>query len=249
MQENAGSPPRRRARADSLADRLLHLAVSRRSSSSSVVPATPVSSTQPSPLVFSQQVSDYWVGDAIGYGSSAVVYRALYKPLQLTIAIKMMELDAFERHQIDELRRELQIMTLCRHPHVLPVYGSFVHESKLYVLMPYVAAGSCLDLLRRSFTEGLEEVWIATILKQSLSGLDYLHRNGHLHRDVKAGNLLMGDDGTVYLADFGVSSSLTEHGERKSHRRTFVGTPCWMVSSVFFSVLYFMLIPFSDELG
>lgn len=75
--------------------------------------------------------------------------------------------------------------------------------------------------MKNGFKDGFEEIVIATILKQALEGLVYLHKNTHIHRDVKAGNLLMDDQGTVLLADFGVSSSLTENNEV---RKTFVGT-------------------------
>lgn len=75
--------------------------------------------------------------------------------------------------------------------------------------------------MKNGFKDGFEENVIATILKQALEGLIYLHKNNHIHRDVKAGNLLMDDQGTVLLADFGVSSSLTENNEV---RKTFVGT-------------------------
>lgn len=119
-------------------------------------------------------------------------------------------------------------MALSKHPHVLRVYGSFVHGSKLYIVTPYMAVGSCLDIIKIGFPDGLDETSIATILKQALEGLAYLHKNGHIHRDVKAGNLLMDEDGSVLLADFGVSSSLMETGER-GVRKTFVGTVSYMI--------------------
>lgn len=120
-------------------------------------------------------------------------------------------------------------MALSKHPNVLRVYGSFVNGSKLYIVTPYLAAGSCLDIMKTTFPDGLDEVSIATILRQALEGIIYLHKNGHIHRDVKAGNLLMDQQGTVLLADFGVSSSLAENGDV---RKTFVGTPCWMAPEV-----------------
>ncbi|KAJ3049886.1 hypothetical protein HK097_009130, partial [Rhizophlyctis rosea] len=144
----------------------------------------------------------------------------------------MIDLDLFERNQIDELRREIQIMSLSKHASLLPVYGSYVHGSKLYIVTPFLRAGSCLDIMKTAFPDGFDEGSIATILKQSLEGLSYLHKNGLIHRDVKAGNLLMDQDGTVQLADFGVSSSLMDTGERKGLRKTFVGTPCWMAPEV-----------------
>ncbi|CAO3652894.1 unnamed protein product [Cunninghamella echinulata] len=137
----------------------------------------------------------------------------------------------FERNQIDELRRETALMALSRHPNVLRVYGSFVNGSKLFIVTPYSAGGSCLDIMKTGFPHGFDEISIATILKQALEGIAYFHKNGHIHRDVKAGNLLMDDDGTVLLADFGVSSSLMETGDR-GKRKTFVGTPCWMAPEV-----------------
>ncbi|KAI9029804.1 kinase-like domain-containing protein [Phycomyces nitens] len=178
---------------------------------------------------WANRIEDFDMKHPIGYGSSAVVYEAIYKPLNKRVAIKILDLDMFERNQIDELRRETALMALSKHPNVLRVYGSFVSGSKLYIVTPYLSAGSCLDIMKTSFPDGFEETTIATILKQALEGLAYLHKNGHIHRDVKCGNLLMDEQGTVMLADFGVSSSLSENGDK---RKTFVGTPCWMAPEV-----------------
>lgn len=186
----------------------------------------------PGESAYSMNAADYSLGPAIGFGSSAIVYYANYLPMGTPVAIKMIELDHFERNQIDELRREIQVMTLCRHPNLLRVLSSFVHQAKLWIVTPYLSGGSCLDIMKTGFREGFEEPIIATILAQALRGLDYLHKNGHIHRDFKAGNLLMDEEGCVQLADFGVSSCLSEDVDRRGVRKTFVGTPCWMAPEV-----------------
>jgi serine/threonine protein kinase len=91
--------------------------------------------------IYSTHVEDYELKNAIGYGSSAVVYLANYKPLNEVLCIKQFDLDQFERNQIDELRREIQVMSLCRHANVLPIKASFVHSSKLWIVMPFLSAG------------------------------------------------------------------------------------------------------------
>ena len=205
----------------------------RQASAHSVASAGSAASVADDGVQYSLVPGDYQLGKVIGFGSSAIVYVATYRPVPgKPLAIKVIDLDQFERNQIDELRKELQVMNLCKHPNLLNVRSAFVNGSKLYIVTPLLYAGSCLDIMRTAFPDGLDEASIACILKQALMGLDYLHRNGLIHRDVKSGNLLMDEDGTVKLADFGVSSSLFDSGERKGMRKTFVGTPCWIAPEV-----------------
>ncbi|KNE62628.1 STE/STE20/FRAY protein kinase [Allomyces macrogynus ATCC 38327] len=182
--------------------------------------------------VYSNDMDDYEVHETIGYGASAHVVLAKYKPTGRDLAIKIVDLDRFERCQIDELRKEIQVMSLCRHPHLLPVYRSFAVGKHLHLVMPLRTAGAVSSLLRHHFPRGMPEVAIATILAQVLQGVAYLHQNGLIHRDIKSGNILLDrETGIVQLGDFGVSSSLCEGVHRQS-RRSFVGSLLWMAPEV-----------------
>jgi serine/threonine protein kinase len=99
--------------------------------------------------------------------------------------------------------------------------------------MELIEGGSILDVMRYKYPFGLEsEELISIILKQVLLALEYFHKNGQIHRDIKAGNILLSMDGKIRIGDFGVSAHLIESGDRKKARQTFVGTPCWMAPEV-----------------
>ncbi|XP_010429864.1 PREDICTED: STE20/SPS1-related proline-alanine-rich protein kinase-like isoform X2 [Camelina sativa] len=173
----------------------------------------------------------YTLYEVIGQGVSALVHRALCIPFNEVVAIKILD---FERDNCDlnNISREAQTMMLVDHPNVLKSHCSFVSDHNLWVIMPYMAGGSCLHILKAAYPDGFEETIIATILREALKGLDYLHQHGHIHRDVKAGNILLGARGAVKLGDFGVSACLFDSGDRQRTRNTFVGTPCWMAPEV-----------------
>ena len=76
-------------------------------------------------------------------------------------------------------------MSLIDHPNVIKAYCSFVVERNLWVVMPFMAEGSCLHLMKIAYQDGLEESAIGSILKEALKALEYLHQHGHIHRDVK----------------------------------------------------------------
>ncbi|GAB4850460.1 hypothetical protein Ancab_029766 [Ancistrocladus abbreviatus] len=173
----------------------------------------------------------YTLYEEIGQGVSASVRRALCIPLNEIIAIKILD---FERDNCDlnNISREAQTMNLVDHPNVLKSHCSFVSDHNLWVVMPYMAGGSCLHILKAAYPDGFEEVVIATILREVLKGLEYLHHHGHIHRDIKAGNILIDSRGAIKLGDFGVSACLFDSGDRQRMRNTFVGTPCWMAPEV-----------------
>lgn len=175
--------------------------------------------------------SDYKLLEEVGYGASATVYRAICLPMNEVVAVKCLDLDRCSSN-LDDIRREAQTMSLIDHPNVIRAYCSFVVDRCLWVVMPFMAEGSCLHIMKIAYPDGFEEYAIATILKETLKALEYLHRQGHIHRDVKAGNILVDTSGAVKLGDFGVSACMFDTGDRQRSRNTFVGTPCWMAPEV-----------------
>ncbi|XP_044421309.1 serine/threonine-protein kinase OSR1 isoform X3 [Triticum aestivum] len=177
------------------------------------------------------RAEDYELYEEIGQGVSAIVYRALCRPLGETVAVKVLDFE-HTNSNLNNIMREAQTMILIDHPNVVKAICSFANNQTLWVVMPYMAGGSCLHIMKSVYPDGFEEAVIATLLREVLRGLEYLHHHGHIHRDVKAGNILVDSRGGVKLGDFGVSACLFESGDRQRARNTFVGTPCWMAPEV-----------------
>ncbi|KAL5726067.1 non-specific serine/threonine protein kinase [Ranunculus cassubicifolius] len=170
----------------------------------------------------------------IGKGGSASVYRAICTPLGEEVAIKIVDMQELSgADSISKVAQETINMLLVDHPNVMKSYSSFATGMYLWIVMPYMDAGSCSHLLQAGYPHGIQDEGVlATILYESLKGLEYLHHSGIIHRDVKAGNILVdGKTGTIKLGDLGVSACLY-NSERGRSLNTFVGTPCWMAPEV-----------------
>ena len=129
---------------------------------------------------------------------------------------------------LSDILSELSVLSSCLSPHVTKYRLAFLRRQTLWIVMEYLGGGSCADLLKPP-PHRLSEGHIAIICRELLLGLAYLHSEGKLHRDIKAANVLLGMDGRVKLADFGVAAQLVG---LKSVRNTFVGTPFWMAPEV-----------------
>ena len=183
-------------------------------------------------MAFPHDVSKYQLVALIGKGASSEVYQARCLTNDTDLAIKLIDLDNYSV-DLEFLRQEVAFWSSTQHANIVEYYGSFVDGKNLYILMEFLSGGSVYDIMRFAFQEGFnDEMVIATILKSITEALAYIHQNGQIHRDIKPGNAIIGEDGVVKLGDFGVAATLLEEGQRKRARYTQIGTPCYMAPEV-----------------
>ena len=176
----------------------------------------------------------------IGKGSYGSVYKAIHKESRQVVAIKKVPFD------LQDMLKEIYVMQECDSPHIVKYYGTYFKGSDLWIVMEFCGAGSILDIMKlrgrassdeinRPQVKTFHETEIATIFRGTLKGLEYLHQNKKIHRDIKAGNILLTFEGNAKLADFGVAAQLNN---TIAKRFTSIGTPLWMAPEVIQEIGY-----------
>ncbi|XP_076853108.1 serine/threonine-protein kinase TAO2 isoform X2 [Brachyhypopomus gauderio] len=160
----------------------------------------------------------------IGHGSFGAVYFARDVRSNEVVAIKKMSYSGKQSNEKwQDIIKEVKFLQKLRHPNTIEYKGCYLREHTAWLVMEY-CLGSASDLLE-VHKKPLQEVEIAAITHGALQGLAYLHSHNMIHRDVKAGNILLTEPGQVKLGDFGSASIVAP-------ANSFVGTPYWMAPEV-----------------
>ncbi|KAF9188746.1 hypothetical protein BGZ51_000344 [Haplosporangium sp. Z 767] len=167
--------------------------------------------------------------ELVGRGAYGAVYKGIENATGQVVAIKVLNLDTGEE-DVSDIQREIATLSQlknCDSQNITRYHGSFLNGTNLWIVMDYAAGGSIRSLLQ-ALTK-IDEKCIAVIAREVLQALGYLHKHGIIHRDIKAANILLTDEGRVQLCDFGVAGQVTMNSLK---RNSFVGTPYWMAPEV-----------------
>jgi serine/threonine protein kinase/WD40 repeat protein len=174
--------------------------------------------------------------EMLGQGAFGVVYLGLNIDTGELMAVKQMATEEVSKRELGSLENEINLLRNLRHPNIVRYIGTELTNSALSIFLEYVPGGSLKALIDKF--GALEESVARSYTRQLLLGLEYLHRNGIAHRDIKGANCLVGNDGVIKLADFGnskhwrpVATNVTG-GANFTQTGDIKGTPAWMAPEV-----------------
>jgi len=189
---------------------------------------------QASPKVHNDRVSrllttvgDYTILDEIGKGRFAVVYRARHIETGKIVAIKESNLNPSDIHLLPTIQREAGLLQQLDHPNIVKIYEVVNTRKKVYFILEYVNQGDLFKKLKQNGGSFPEPV-VSKYIHQVLLGINYLHTQNIIHRDIKAANLLIDSSGNIKLGDFGTAKLV----DSTQKAMTAIGTPFWMAPEI-----------------
>ncbi|MFM7833560.1 MAG: serine/threonine-protein kinase, partial [Planctomycetaceae bacterium] len=181
------------------------------------------------------QIGDYSIEAEVGRGGMGVVYRARQSSLQRTVALKMIPNAALASSiDLQRLRAEALAAARLRHPNIVPVYEVGEQDGQPWFSMQYIPGSTLSERLQRGPMPPREAV---SLLIPVVEAIGAAHRAGVLHRDLKPGNILIAEDGTPFVTDFGLAKRVSVDDQASAgaaglHSLTqsgaILGTPAWM---------------------
>lgn len=172
-----------------------------------------------------QQIGAYEIETPIGRGGMATVYKAYHQHLDRHVAIKVMHESLVQDEDfLARFKREAQIVARLEHMNIVPIYDYNEHEGKPYLVMKFIDG---MTLKRRIIKTGFTPLETCDVLTEVANGLDYAHRQGILHRDMKPSNILIDHNNRVYITDFGLAR-IAELGASTISRDMMLGTPFYI---------------------
>lgn len=171
----------------------------------------------------------YELGKLLGQGTFAKVHHARNLKTGMSVAVKIIDKEKVLRvGMIDQIKREISVMKLIRHPNVVQLYEVMATKTKIYFVIEYVKGGELFDKLSKG---RLKEDAARKYFQQLISAVDYCHSRGVYHRDLKPENLLVDENGNLKISDFGLSA-LAESKRQDGLLHTTCGTPAYVAPEV-----------------
>lgn len=179
-------------------------------------------------MVAIRKVGKYEVGRTIGEGTFAKVKFAQNTETGESVAMKILDRSTIIKHKmVEQIKREISIMKLVRHPYVVRLHEVLASRTKIYIILEFITGGELFDKIVHHGR--LSEAEARRYFQQLIDGVDYCHSKGVYHRDLKPENLLLDSQGNLKISDFGLSA-LPEQGT--SLLRTTCGTPNYVAPEV-----------------
>ena len=171
----------------------------------------------------------YELGKLLGQGTFAKVHHARNLKTGMSVAIKIIDKEkVLKVGLIDQIKREISVMRLVKHPNVVELYEVMASKTKIYFVMEYVKGG---ELFNKVAKGKLKEDVARKYFQQLISAVDYCHSRGVFHRDLKPENLLLDEQGNLKVSDFGLSA-LAESKHQDGLLHTTCGTPAYVAPEV-----------------